>query len=103
MVSVTTSYLQAMETTGFYRNGLPTSGVFTRESLEKNKEKYIKYYSAIKEIKVTGIYELSGSPCIYFTQLDQIDPNPQDLAELHKLAWNHGLAPLLWVITPTKV
>ena len=52
---------------------------------------------------MSAIYELSGSPCIYFTQLDQVEPNPEKLADLHKLAWNNGFAPLLWVITPTTV
>jgi len=92
-----------METTGFYRNGIPTPGVFSIESLENNLEKSIKYYAAIKELKVSAIYELSGSPCIYFKHFDQVEPNPKDLADLHKLAWNNGFAPLLWVITPTTV
>ena len=106
MISIQTidsSYLNVMETTGFYRNGMPTPGVFSIESLENNLEKSIKYYAAIKELKVSAIYELSGSPCIYFTQLDQVEPNPEKLADLHKLAWNNGFAPLLWVITPTTV
>jgi len=92
-----------METTGFYRNGMPTPGVFSIESLENNLEKSIKYHIAIEELKVTAIYELSGSPCIYFKHFDQVEPNPQDLVDLHKLAWNNGFAPLLWVITPTTV
>lgn len=101
--TIDSSYLNVMETTGFYRNGMPTPGVFSRESLENNLEKSIKYHTAIETLEVTAIYELSGSPCIYFTQLDQVEPNPEKLADLHKLAWNNGFAPLLWVITPTTV
>jgi len=101
--TIDSSYLNVMETTGFYRNGMPTPGVFSIESLENNLEKSIKYHTAIKELKVTAIYELSGSPCIYFKHFDQVEPNPKDLADLHKLAWNNGFAPLLWVITPTTV
>ncbi len=103
---VTTSYMQVMEATGFYRNGVPTSGVSDTLSLREDiqqLEKRIKYNAVINQLNATAIYELSGSPCIYFTQLSEADPDPKELADLHKLAWNHGLAPMLWVITPTKV
>jgi hypothetical protein len=97
-----------MEEAGFYRNGVPTSGVIEAESLShdiQQLEKRIKYSAVIdpNQINATAIFELSGSPCIYFTQLDQSDPDPRELAHLHKLSWNHGLAPMLWVMTPTHV
>jgi hypothetical protein len=97
-----------MEEAGFYRNGVPTSGVIEAESLRNDNqqlEKRIKYSAVIApdQINATAVFELSGSPCIYFTQLDQPDPDPRELAHLHKLSWNHGLAPMLWVVTPTNV
>lgn len=104
----TTSYMQVMEVSGFYRNGVPTSGVIEASSLHNNLEqldKRIKYRAVInpEQLNATAIFELSGSPCIYFTQLEESDPDPQELARLHRLSWNHGLAPMLWVVTPTKV
>jgi hypothetical protein len=101
-------YQRVMEESGFYRSGVPTSGVITAESLRHDKqqlEKRIKYSAVIdpSQINATAIFELSGSPCIYFTQLAQSDPDPKELARLHKLSWNHGLAPMLWVVTPTSV
>jgi hypothetical protein len=97
-----------MEEAGFYRNGVPTLGVIEAESLSNDNqqlEKRIKYSAVIDpdQINATAVFELSGSPCIYFTQLDQSDPDPRELARLHKLSWNHGLAPMLWVVTPTNV
>ncbi len=101
-------YQRVMEVSGFYRNGLPTSGVITADSLRQDKqqlEKRIKYSAVIdpSQINATAIFELSGSPCIYFTQLAQSEPDPTELARLHKLSWNHGLAPMLWVVTPTSI
>ena len=101
-------YQRVMEASGFHRNGVPTSGVITAESLRSDKtqlEKRIKYSVVIdqSQINATAIFELSGSPCIYFTQIAQSEPDPKELARLHKLSWNHGLAPMLWVITPTSV
>ncbi|WP_446360387.1 HsdM family class I SAM-dependent methyltransferase [Coleofasciculus sp. G2-EDA-02] len=106
--AVTTSYLQVMEATGFYRNGIPTSGVIPAASLRSNPQqldKRIKYSAVInpEQLNATAIFELCGSPCIYFTQLRESDPEPQELARLHQLSWNHGLAPMLWIVTPTKV
>lgn len=96
-------YQRVMEHTGFYRHGVPTTGVTEAEDIRKNLEKRIKYSAVInpEQINATAIYELSGSPCIYFTQLNE--PNPRELAKLHKLSWNHGLAPMLWIITPDEV
>jgi len=101
-------YQRVMEESGFYRNGAPTSGVISAEALRNDNqqlEKRIKYSAVIdpSQINATAIFELSGSPCIYFTQLAQSDPDPTELARLHKLSWNHGLAPMLWVVTPTNV
>jgi hypothetical protein len=100
-------YQRVMEETGFYRNGVPTSGVIEAESLRNDNqqlERRLKYSAVIdpEQINATAVFELSGSPCIYFTQLDS-DPDPKELARLHKLSWNHGLAPMLWVVTPTQV
>jgi type I restriction-modification system DNA methylase subunit len=99
-------YQRVMEHTGFYRHGVPTTGVTEAEDIRNNDkylEKRIKYSAVInpEQINATAIYELSGSPCIYFTQLNE--PNPTELAKLHKLSWNHGLAPMLWIITPDEV
>jgi N-6 DNA Methylase len=101
-------YQRVMEIAGFYRNGAPTSGVLEAESLRNDNqqlEKRIKYSTVIdpEQINATAVFELSGSPCIYFTLLEQSDPDPRELARLHKLSWNHGLAPMLWVVTPINV
>lgn len=102
-------YIQMMERVGFYRHGVPTQGVIDAKALHGNKnaqvDKRMKYSAVIdpQKLNATAIYELSGSPCIYFTQLDQAAPDPKILARLRRLAWNQGLAPMLWIITPTTV
>lgn len=105
-IAVNEIYQRVMEHTGFYHDGVPTTGVIEAKDI-RNKNEYlykcIKYSAVINpdQINATAIYELSGSPCIYFTQLNE--PNPRELAKLHKLSWNHGFAPMLWVITPDEV
>lgn len=107
--NLTAIYKEMMERTGFYRDGKPTPGVIEVTNLSENNndllDKRIKYSSVINPSKLnaTAIFELSGSPCIYFTSLAQADPDPHEIAQLRKIAWNHGLAPMLWIITPTKI
>lgn len=107
--SVALAFKEVMESTGFYQNDQPTPDVIEASALHGNDprllDKRVKYESVIDPAKLhaTAIYELSGSPCIYFTSLSQSDPDPRDLVELCTMAWNQGLAPILWVVTPTKV
>src|SRR5579871_2239285 len=97
------AYLRVMEETGFYSHAKPTEGVIESRSLRGQArtadqiDKSIKYGAVIDELKATAIFELSGAPCIYFAELAQPDPDPATLARLHSTAWNHGLAPVLWV------
>jgi N-6 DNA Methylase len=101
------SYKQVMELTGFYRNGKATTELIEAKALSARTqiEKKIKYQAVIDQEKLgaSAIFELSGSPCIYFKRLDQSEPTANELAEMHKIAWNQGLAPMLWVVTPSKV
>src|SRR5688572_12368575 len=103
-------YIDVMERTGFYREGAPTPGVIDARLLRAHGDHQqmdwqFKYNAVIdpEKINATAIYELSGSPCIYFTHFAQEEPDEAQLARLHRLAWNHGLAPMLWVVTPTTV
>ncbi len=101
------SYDQVMEQTGFYRNGKATAELIETKELNTHNqiEKQIKYQAVIDQEKLgaSAIFELSGSPCIYFKRLDQSEPTADELTEMHKIAWNQGLAPMLWVVTPSKV
>lgn len=106
---VSEAYKEMMEHTGFYRDGRSTEGVIEAATLRENSngllDKRIKYSAVIDSTKLNAnaIFELSGSPCIYFTSLSQAEPDPAELAQLYKTAWNQGLAPMLWISTPTKV
>ncbi len=95
-----------MNATEFYRDGRPSAGVITRDTLlDPRSKKHFKYKTAIQEDKLgaAAIFELSDAPCIYFKCLADAAPSDQTLTAIRRLAWNHGLAPLLWVVTPTAV
>lgn len=107
MKSKSEAYVSVMESTGFYHEGKPIPTVVEVESLQSSDqvERYLRYNTLVdsEKSKTTSIYELSGAPCIYFAHLDYTDPSATELNQLRKVAWNQGLAPMLWVITPAKV
>jgi len=107
------NYLRQLEELGFYVDGRPAPGTFHADALRvarKSQEdalhidRSFKYGSVLDHTKlgVTDIYELDGSPCIYFKSVGS-EPTEDQLAHWHKAAWNHGLARMLWVCTPTQV
>jgi len=102
--SDTIEFVRVMDETGFCRNGKPGTGLSMREKLlDPRSPKHFKYKAAIEKLGAAAIFELSDSPCIYFKYLADSRPSDADLTEIHQLAWNHGLAPTLWVVTPSAV
>lgn len=118
-------YVRVLESTGFYRNGCPLPGVMwsadaLRDALATpadrkpgDIDRAFKYQAVLRSeqdggrLGVTDIFELCGrSPCIYFKCLDA-EPDAAELTKKllswQKAAWNHGRAPILWVVTPTQV
>ncbi|MCK4625222.1 MAG: N-6 DNA methylase [Phycisphaerae bacterium] len=97
---------RVMEATDFYREGKPATSVLTRdELLDPRSDKHFKYKTAVEEGKIgaAAIFELSNAPCIYFKYLADAAPGDRQLTNIRRSAWNHGLAPMLWVVTPTAV
>jgi hypothetical protein len=103
----TPEYLAVMEEAGFYFDGQPIPTVIEADTLkgEGHLEHHIKYRQILTddESRTVSIYELSGSPCIYFSRLDDAHPTSAQIGQLRRSAWNRGGAPLLWIITPANV
>ena len=62
-----------------------------------------------KETKIDFIYETPaiidgrpGHPCIYFKTVDG-NISTQQVTQIRKRVWNTGRAPILWLISPTRV
>lgn len=66
------------------------------------------FYNQVKEkLNIDAVYFLRDEqgvakiPLIYFSLLDQYDAH--EVARLHKLSWNMGEAPLLFVVCPDEI
>jgi len=106
-------YIRQLEHLGFYVDGRPAAGTLDADVLRNARksqadaqhiDRSFKYGSVLDETKlgVTDVYELDGSPCIYFKSVGN-EPSAERIAQWHKAAWNHGLARMLWVCTPTQI
>lgn len=56
---------------------------------------------AWKDLELNGILCVNNAPYIYFKEVSSIDS--EQMRKLHRQIWNQGIAPLLVVISPTKV
>lgn len=66
------------------------------------------FYQNVKErLGITAVYfiRVNGDapkiPVIYFTAIEAYDA--KKIADMHKMAWNLGEAPLLFVVTPDQL
>ena len=102
-----------LEQLGFYRDGKPSEGMLCASDLQHARhggksatqiDRSFKYDAVLQTDKlgVTDIFELDGSTCIYFKSVG-VEVSSDQLASWHRAAWNHGLARMLWVTTPTHI
>jgi hypothetical protein len=54
-------------------------------------------------LPVDAMFRSGGNPTIVFLDATEEEPDDGQLAEWHSLAWNFGLAPLLWVATQSRL
>ncbi len=56
---------------------------------------------AWQSLKLDGIYCIENRPTVYFKRSDTLSPT--DIRRLHRQFWNHGVAPLLVLVSETHV
>ena len=56
---------------------------------------------AFERLELNGVLCKEKIPLVYFRLVDSIDPS--EIADLHRLFWNQGVAPILVIIAPTEV
>lgn len=83
------------------------NGLVNDEYSAKTPYQYYFFNHVKEKMKVDSIYFLripggeARIPLIYFTAMDTYDT--EKIAELHKIAWNLGEAPLLFVVLPDQL
>lgn len=85
-----------------------TTGLATEDSLQSMTPFQRLFYTQVHEkIGIDAVYFLRDAngiakvPLIYFSVIQKYDA--KQVAELHRLSWNLGEAPLLFVVTPDEI
>lgn len=85
-----------------------TTGLATEDNLQSMTPFQRLFYTQVHEkIGIDAVYFLRDAngiakvPLIYFSVIQKYDA--KQVAELHRLSWNIGEAPLLFVVTPDEI
>ena len=85
-----------------------STGLATEDSLQSMTSFQRLFYTQVHEkIGIDAVYFLRDEngiakiPLIYFSAIQKYDA--KQVAELHRLSWNLGEAPLLFVVTPDEI
>lgn len=54
-------------------------------------------------LKAEAVFSAQGAPANIFKDAGGVPPTASDLRNWYEAAWNVGVAPLLWIVTPTEV
>ncbi len=86
-----------------------TNGLIDTDEINPDTSTFQRYFfkQASEKLDINAVYFLRDSegipkiPMIYFSAMDTY--NAERIADLHKLAWNMGEAPLLFVVLPDQI
>jgi len=54
-------------------------------------------------LEADAVFSAQTTPLAIFKDAGASEPTPDQIVAWHEAAWNVGLAPLLWIITPTEI
>ncbi|MDQ1159583.1 hypothetical protein QE385_003980 [Sphingomonas sp. SORGH_AS 950] len=96
-----------MERAGFTRGGGPTDGMITFKP-QQPRDTGIGRYAFLFDrtrfpLAIEGVFKSGTAPVLMFVDASGAGLDDEAAVDCHRLAWNVGLAPLLWVSLPDRV
>ncbi|MES0000953.1 N-6 DNA methylase [Mesorhizobium sp. M0051] len=97
------AFKQALEATGYLGpNGRPAPGFVPADDLRAAKMRAIFSDDRVG-LNADAVFSAQNAPTSIFKDSGRAEPTDEDLRRWHEAAWNVGVAPLLWIVTPTDV
>lgn len=97
------AYKQALEATGYLAsNGRPAPGLVPADDPRAAKLRAV-FSDERVGLQADAVFSAQNAPTSIFKDAGDVEPSDEDLRRWHEAAWNVGVAPLLWIITPTDV
>jgi N-6 DNA Methylase len=98
-----TQFKQALTTTGYIEsNGKDAPGLVRSARGESARLRPVLLDSRIG-LNADAVFSVQGTPTAIFKDAGAKAPSNLEIQKWHEAAWNLGVAPLLWIITPTEI
>lgn len=99
----TAAFKKALTSTGYLlTNGGPAPGVTLAKDAKNSRFRSV-LSSGTVGLEADAVFSAQAAPLAIFKDAGASEPTPQQIVTWHEAAWNVGLAPLLWIITPTEI
>lgn len=100
----TPAFKQALGATGFLLpDGEPAPGLFRRDDQSLVLRLRPLLNSERVGLEADAVFSAQSTPIAIFKDAGDIEPTAKQIGRWHEAAWNVGVAPLLWIITPTDI
>lgn len=97
------AFTKALRATAYLRsNGDPAPGLIRAGADVTSRLRPVLSDSRVG-LQADAVYSAQSVPTSIFKDAGHGLPTSQQIARWHEAAWNVGLAPLLWIITPTDI
>ncbi|RWO24867.1 MAG: SAM-dependent DNA methyltransferase [Mesorhizobium sp.] len=97
------AFKKALEATGYLgTNGRPSPGLVPADDSRAAKMRAV-FSDERVGLKADAVFSAQNAPTSIFKDAGDAEPSDEDLRRWHEAAWNVGVAPLLWIVTPTDV
>lgn len=97
------AFKQALEATGYLGpNGRPTPGLVPADDPRAARMRAVFSDNRVG-LNADAVFSAQNAPTSIFKDAGDVQPSEADLRHWQEAAWNVGVAPLLWIITPTDV
>lgn len=97
------AFKKALEATGYLTpSGRSAPGFIAAADAASAKMKRVFADDKVG-LRADAVFTAQNTPTSIFKDAGASDPSADELKRWHEAAWNIGVAPLLWIITPTEV
>lgn len=98
----TPSFTSVLEATGYLSpDGEAADGLHTRGMEAPPRVRHV--LDARSSLPIDAVFTAHGAPMSMFIDAGDRELDQEELRNWHEKAWNVGLAPLLWIVTPVEV
>jgi hypothetical protein len=99
----TAAFKRALISTGYLlSNGFPAPGMTLAKDAQGSRFRSVLSSDRVG-LEADAVFSAQTTPLAIFKDAGTSEPTPDEIVTWHEAAWNVGVAPLLWIITPTEI